>query len=278
MKILVLLLQIIIVAPIASQELKDVEPMSDRAFERYYKRLQRYDNDEKLLIESIDRLKDNYITSNHAFIVAQLFDTDKARLDFASLIYHRVSDELNILEVCDAFQRISYAIRFYDYVREQREIRLNDFQDTFKIADSVIDDKPSPSSEKKPDPEKTDIEPDTEIKEEAPLDNQNIEIIYPEAKSYQGEKNCETPISENVFSQFLDHLNKVQSDSEKVKICLDFAPEQCFTTQQVMKIAESITNLDYRFALIRTFSNFVYDPENFHYTHQLFDSKEYMKK
>lgn len=267
MKKLVFFLQILIIAPLAGQELIEIEPMSDRAFDRYYKRLQRYDNDDKLLIESIDRLRDNYITSNHAFIVAQLFESDKVRLDFASLIYHRVSDELNVLEVSDAFNRISYALRFYDYVREQREIELEKFKDALNRTDNIHSDIAKQADE----------EPDSDVitdtSEEIKFDDKIQEIVYPNASMYEGDKNCVNPLPDNVFNQFMEHLNKVESDSEKVKICLEFAPEQCFTTHQVMKVAESISNIDYRFALVKTFFNFVFDPENFSYTSQLFDDE-----
>lgn len=109
-------------------------------------------------------------------------------------------------------------------------------------------------------------------KDEKIAENQNEEkksLVFPSAVDYKGAKACDNYLGEKQFLAFANAVAQIEDEQEKVKICMEYSHNYCFTTEQIMKLGVIIKNEAYRFIFFKTAYETVYDRDNFLYVKQL---------
>lgn len=274
MKIIQLvLINLLIFATANAQNVILQEPMNERSFKRYYDRIQKIDDEDKRVIRGIELLKDDFITANQLFLAVALFEDDNNKLHFAELASEKVSDRINILVVCDAFGKISYALKFYDFIRENRAIE-NQSVPAVVPFELFMEEPPKDKLTKE---EINKKEHEIQIKEPelpdmlGPIENR---YSFPEHSFYTGIKKCNNPLTDNVFEKFYTSVSGLGTEREKTEIILEYAEKYCFSTAQIMRLALLITNENIRYVMLITLFNNVFDPGNYLFVKQLLGSNE----
>ncbi|NJL12718.1 MAG: DUF4476 domain-containing protein [Microscillaceae bacterium] len=101
------------------------QPIADYLFQQRRSIVNQPVADAQKLIRAKKAVEENCLTSVQIRDLAQLFQSEEARLDFARHAFFYAFDQDNYYEVYNAFARFSNAFRLHDYVLSQRNPVFN---------------------------------------------------------------------------------------------------------------------------------------------------------
>ncbi|GDX51984.1 hypothetical protein LBMAG27_10310 [Bacteroidota bacterium] len=200
----------------------------------------------KLSTQPTDQLKLNYLNtwlrgrcllSNHAYQLAAVFYDDGMRLQFAYSAYPNIYDKENYYLLFDAFNSLSFAFRFYDFVN----------------GNTVEYQAPPPPSPVK-------IFPD---------------LNYPSPVGYKGVGGCSLPMSDNDFMVLVTPVVQQQGDVNRMNTGTQFIQNNCVSLAQLIMLSTLIQLDMNRMKFLKQNITRCYDIQNFSFADQLFSTQAY---
>lgn len=200
----------------------------------------------KLSAQPTDQLKLNYLNSwmrgrcvmsDQAYLLASMFNDDNARLQFAISAYPIIYDKQNYYAVFDAFNSLSYAFRFYDFVNS-----------------NIIEyNEPPP-------PAPVEIFPD---------------LNYPSSVGYKGLIACDLPMSDNDFNVLVKPIVDAIGDVNRGTTASTFMQANCISMAQFMMLSTLIQLDMNRMKFLKQNFTHCYDLQNYSFAAQLFTTQNY---
>ncbi len=200
----------------------------------------------KISTQPTDQLKLNYLNtwlrgqcllSDHAYQLASVFNDDGMRLQFAYSAYPNIYDKQNYYTLFDAFNSLSYAFRFYDFVNG-----------------NVIEYQTPPV------PAPLEIFP---------------ELNYPSPVGYKGVSGCSLPMSDNDFMVLVTPVIQQQSDVTRMNAATQFIQSNCVSIAQMMMLS-TLIQLDLnRMKFMKQNLTKCCDIQNFSFADQVFSTQVY---
>ena len=233
MKIKVILLMLIAFVALKVTAQEKVEMVQDSFLEKKIKMIQRGPQDDDKLYREFRGWHDHYrFTSAQVRRICDLFRTDQKKLDFAIDSYVDVADKENFWIVYDAFNKMSTAIRLYDYILvseggSREEPIVDDFYDEG--------------------------------------------YDYPVWEQYNGPHRCNGPMEEQMFRSEVRSVGG-KGLNNGITDFGDRFSSYCISIRQLMKICMMTQDERQRLSLIQNLWQVVYDVDNIDYLAQLFRS------
>lgn len=226
-----------------------IRVMNTVEFSRLNNRLQAASTDEVKLTFAKNAIKNSCLTSAQAKQITQTFQSDFHRLDFAMDAFHKTIDAHDFYEVFDSFIYFSNAFRLHDYILSYQKELHSDVKD--KKVDEVV----------------------KVIKEEVKAPNiQFPKYNYPSVFQYNGERQCERPLSDEVFMDIAQQLVAQNNDFNKLTVASVGALSHCLSVEQLMKLASLLSTDENKLTfLIKAYPS-VFDPGNYLSVQQVFTS------
>jgi len=173
------------------------------------------------------------LSTSQVKIIANYFDNDFDRLEFAKTAYPKTTDQANFYDVYDAFAYFSTVFRLHDYVLQ---LKGNGNGNSLPL--------PTPT-----------------------ITFPNYD--YPNTLNYTGQKFCAFPMQEGTFLAQAQQIQQQSIESNKLLQAVQLANAQCLSTAQIMKLA-SLLNADVnRLSLLQQTYDAAYDPGNFQAAEQV---------
>ncbi|MEI7803376.1 MAG: DUF4476 domain-containing protein [Bacteroidota bacterium] len=178
------------------------------------------------------------LLSSDVMQLAVLFSDDAVRLQFCETVYPNIFDKQNYYSVFDAFNSLSYAFRFHDFVNG-----------------IIIEYNESP-----PSPIPVKIFPD---------------LNYPSPVGYKGLAGCQLPMSDNDFNVLVKPVTDAQGDVNRGNSATEFMKSNCVSMAQLMKLATLIQlDLNRQKFMKQNFAK-CFDMQNYTYAAQVFSTQSY---
>ncbi len=203
----------------------------------------------KISTQPTDQLKLNYLNawlrgrcllSDHAYQLASVFYDDGMRLQFAYSAYPNIYDKQHYYALFDAFNSLSYAFQFYDFVN------------LTNLGGQVVIDPPPPINVK--------LFPD---------------LNYPSPVGYKGVSGCSLPMSDNDFMVLVIPVTEQQGDVNRMNAATQFIQSNCVTIAQMMMLA-TLVQLDLnRMKFLKQNLAKCYDIQNYSFAEQVFSTQVY---
>jgi len=200
----------------------------------------------KLNTQPTDQLKLNYLNtwlrgrcllSDHAYQLASVFYDDGMRLQFAFSVYPNIYDKQNYYTLFDAFNSLSYAFRFYDFVNG-----------------NIIEYQAPPP------PPTVKLFP---------------ELNYPNPIGYKGLVGCNLPMSDNDFNILVMPIVDQQGDMNRLNAASQFMLSNCISIAQMMMLS-TLIQLDLnRMKFLKQNLTKSYDIQNYNFAEQVFSTQVY---
>ncbi|HAP00639.1 MAG TPA: hypothetical protein DCQ93_01825 [Bacteroidetes bacterium] len=182
-------------------------------------------------------LRGKCVQSGQAKSIALLFQSDDMRLQYCYAAYSALSDKENYYALFDAFNALSYAFLFYDFVNENIAET-----NTVPIPDSVK------------------LFPD---------------LNYPSPVSYKGMTGCNLPMSDNDFNLLVKPVVDAQGDVNRATAATQFVQSNCVSMAQLMMLSTLIQlDLNRQKFMKQNFTK-CYDMENYPAAAQVFSTQSY---
>lgn len=200
----------------------------------------------KLNTQPTDQLKLNYLNtwlrgrcllSDHAYQLASVFYDDGMRLQFAYSAYPNIYDKQNYYSLFDAFNSLSYAFRFYDFVNGN-------------IVEYLAPPPPAPVK----------LFPD---------------LNYPSPVGYKGVSGCILPISDNDFMVLISTIVEQQGDVNRMNTGTQFIQSNCVSMAQLMMLSTLIQLDMNRMKFLKQNLALCCDIQNFSFAEQVFSTQVY---
>ncbi|MGC9331921.1 MAG: DUF4476 domain-containing protein [Bacteroidales bacterium] len=234
------------------------EVMSQSKFESYLEELQMIKTPAGKMEFAMEVAEKEYFFVGQIQEMALMLPHDNLRYQFALRAFEHAINPRHYYTVLDAFELKSTAFRFADAVRNYTSRYLagsqqsSDNSNTLNVSKSYAENR----------------------KYKVVSDDLN----YPDVSEYVNvNTNCRNPISSSQFQHILDTLKSVQTMEDKTSIAKNIAQNNCLSTAQIMKIANTILDEEMRYDLFTATYDYVYDADNFAYVKQLLESKENKK-
>lgn len=300
-KFLFLLSFAILASGISAQDVKSHKPMSKFSYKIYTKRISKpRKTEEKRRIKAVKLLRWKHISSNQLYKASLIIQDEGQRLVYVKEAYPKITDKSNALMLTNAFEKYLHVQLLWEFIErnnEQLGIAPMDLESYTKylslkekkkdkqrdeIAKNENKDKPKDKTEpvKPQEPqvvEKPETPVQTDKEETKPTEPSSTNsIVYPKAEGYTGSKGCESCLNEQQFLAFKNALSRYETDEEKTKICMEYVYTYCFSTAQVMQLAELIKNEKMRFVFLKTAYEKVYDRDNYLHVKQLLITQSYI--
>lgn len=262
--------------------------MSNWTFNRYYNKVNNVNKDDRKLTKAVNFIKNKNISANQTLKISKLFNEDHVRLAYVKRIYSKITDKSNAITICDAFSNFSYSQLLWEYIKEEnKKLNINNSDIEQYVDYAKLKDKKKDKQTEQNQADKTNIasEETTKIKDNKQettvndkpqnntvKENNNTNYEFPDASVYKGKTFCENPLNDKMFKAFYNSVLQMQDDGDKTKICMEYVDKYCFTCSQLMKLALLIKLENYRFVLLKTSYDKIYDKKNFSYTSQVLSS------
>lgn len=299
--ILFFLSLVIISTSVAAQDGKTHKPMSRFCYKIYINRLEKPKKEERRRKKGVRIMKRKYISSNQLYKSALIFRDDNQKLIYVKEVYPRITDKSNAIIVCDAFENFSHAQILWEYIKENNarygvpkpdldtytqyldlkdrkkdkqkdviESGGKDKTETTNNSLTILDVKSDETAVVQTDKQETTNKTDEVVKPEVQVEN--AQFVFPDASNYNGNKGCDGFLADKPFQAFANSVAQFKSDDERAKICMEYVYTYCFTTSQVMKLANLIEGENYRYVFLKTAYEKVYDRDNYLHVKQLLTS------
>lgn len=200
----------------------------------------------KTSTQPTDQLKLNYLNtwlrgrclmSDNAYLLASVFYDDGMRLQFAYSAYPNIYDKHNYYSLFDAFNSLSYAFRFYDFVNGN-------------IVENLAPPPPAPIK----------LFPD---------------LNYPSPVGYKGVSGCILPMSDNDFMVLITTIVEQQGDVNRINTGTQFIQSNCVSMAQLMRLSTLIQLDMNRMKFLKQNLALCYDIQNFSFAEQVFSTQVY---
>lgn len=232
MKVRSIFLLIIAFITLSLSAQEKVELVQDSFLDKKIKMLQRGQDDDRLYQEFKGWQGSYRFTSAQVRRVCDLFRTDQKRLEFAIDSYADVVDKENFWIVYDAFNKMSSAIRLYDFIL---------------ITEGAIHEDPGVD------------------------DFYDLGYDYPDWERYNGPHTCGAPMQEDLFRSEVKSFGGRGISGGFNSFGTRFS-SYCISVRQLMKICLVTQDERQRLSLINDLWTVVYDVDNIDYLAQLFKS------
>ncbi|GAB4397610.1 MAG: hypothetical protein OHK0053_14450 [Microscillaceae bacterium] len=221
------------------------QPIADYLFQQRRSNVNQPVADAQKLIRAKKAVEENCLTSVQIRDLAQLFQSEEARLDFARHAFFYAFDQDNYYEVYNAFARFSNAFRLHDYVLSQRNTVFN----------------PTPNNPSNP--------------SFPPVSNPLPNLIfpaydYPNYYGYTGPQNCNFPMSDYDFYQVAQEVQQLPNENARQNRLSSLAGQSCMVTEQAMKLASMLQSENNRMIFLKMAWPRIYDAAHFIRADQLF--------
>lgn len=199
-------------------------PISPAVFQTGFNSVALQQGDPAKLIRATRFTSDKCMSASQVKMIALLFATDSARLDYCKSAYAHTVDPANYYDVYDAFRAFSAALRLYNYVEHY----------TGPTA-------PAPAAQ-------------------VSFPN----YAYPDTLRYVGKKGCAGPaMNATAFQQAAQNVFAQPTDESKLVAVQDIAARNCLTFAQAMKLAALLQADNFRLRVLTTTFPSVYDQEHY---------------
>jgi hypothetical protein len=216
------------------------QPITNFAFQQRKREVQNQPSDAQKLTSTRQLLEGNCLSSLQIKELADLFQDDYSRLEFAKNAYLRAFDRANFYEVYNSFQYFSTVFILHDYIGE---IKLN--QGNWNNN--------SPNN---------------------PRGTLNFpNLIYPNHLDYAGARRCENPLNDNDFYRLAWEISNLPNETNKIDKMNALTNNNCMTTGQLMRLTTLLVNENNRLEFLKRAYNQVYDVANYSQAVQVFSNQ-----
>ncbi len=224
-------------------------PLSTVEFNQRRQQIVAAGNEARRLQIAIRVSQENCLTAQQVKEIAQSFNDEFNRLDYAQRAYASVFDPENYYEVYDAFGKFSTAIRLYDFINGRGT------SSPVLINPNPINPNPTNPNPVNPNPI-------------AGYPNYN----YPDFQSYAGVKNCGFPISESMFESVAQRIRTSSPATMRMNIARQSVQNNCLSTSQVMRLVSLLPEAN-RLEILRLSYEHIYDVANLVAASQVFEQR-----
>ncbi len=202
------------------------QPVSNFTFQGFKRELQNQNSDSPRLNTARGLLNNNCFSASQIKELAEIFQEDFPRLEFAKTAYDKVFDRTNFYEVYNSFAYFSTVFMLHDFVLEKRGNNNNNNNNN--------------NSPNFPN------------------------LIYPNAVGYVGASKCNNPVTYNDFIIIAIEVNNLGTDELKInKLGEYFSQNTCFTTAQIMRFATLLQNENNRLNYLKRMYPRSFDSGNY---------------
>ncbi|MCU0447457.1 MAG: DUF4476 domain-containing protein [Microscillaceae bacterium] len=216
------------------------QPVVNFTFQQRKREIQTQMSDTQRSSVARQFVEGNCLSSVQVKEIADLFQDDYARLEFAKIAYLRTSDRHNFYEVYNAFQYFSTVFILHDYIWE------------IKMRNGLGNNNPNNNSN-------------------TTLNFPNL--IYPNHLDYTGARRCENPLNDNDFYRAAWEISNLNTENNKIDRMGNLANNNCLTTAQLMRLATLLGNENNRLEFLKRVYNRVYDVGNYAQAVQVFSNQ-----
>ena len=232
MKIKLLLLALIFILKNSAHAQNCGTPMTQAVFQTGFNQVAIQPDNNSKLIAANNLLNNSCMLSSQVKQMSQLFNADEPRYNYCKAAYTHVYDPANFYDVYDAFQKFSWAIRLYDFVKS-----------------SVVE------------PPHTNTEP------VFPNINYPAYFGYKGKKGCQG-----PVISENDFLAIAKTVFIQPNDQAKFSAAQNAGATRCLSMAMDMKLASLMGNEALKLSLMQSLFPVVHDQEVYDAARQIFSA------
>jgi hypothetical protein len=215
--------------------------VSNFAFQGMLSNLNSKPDDAQKLEMAKKIVNENKLLSDQVKKIAELFGNDYSRLEFAQLAYDNTVDKDNYYEVYNSFSYFSSVFRLHDYVSQKRG--------------------------------GTKVIPVEEVKVMG-----FPSYDYPDYRKYFGKIGCTNIISDNDFTSLAEKVFNEPNEDKKLALANNISYSSCLQTAQAMKVASLLQNEKSRLDFLQKARPKVFDPDNYKYAMQVFNSENFKKE
>ncbi|TAE46508.1 MAG: DUF4476 domain-containing protein [Cytophagales bacterium] len=220
------------------------QPVSNFAFQGFKRDIQTQNGDNARLNTAKSILNNNCFGANQIKELAELFQDDFSRLDFAKTAYDRTFDKGNFYDVYNSFAYFSTVFMLHDFVLERRGGNSSNNNNNNNNQNNNNQNNP--------------IFPN---------------LLYPNAFGYVGQSRCNNPLSVNNFNLMARDVNVLNGDDAKInKLGEYFAQNICMTTAQIMQFSTLLQNENNRLNYLRRMYARSFDSGNYQQAVQVLSS------
>jgi hypothetical protein len=216
------------------------QPITNFALQQRKREVQNQPTDAQKLAISRQFLDGSCLSSLQIKELADLFQDDYSRLEFAKNAYLRAFDRANFYEVYNSFQYFSTVFILHDYIGE---IKLNQGNWNNNPVNN-------------------------------PRGTLNFpNLIYPNHLDYAGARRCENPLNDNDFYRLAWEISNLTTENQKIDRMNTLASNNCMTTGQLMRLTTLLANENNRLEFLKRAYNQVYDVNNYSQAVQVFSNQ-----
>lgn len=213
-----------------------IQAVNDQTYQSHRQFVLNQFNDNGKLQAVKSLFSNNCYTSNQLKDMAQLFQDDYIRLEFAKPAYQTCVDKQNFYEVYNAFHFFSNVFKLHDYVLELKNNKPRD---------------PQPNTN------------NPQIQLSFPPLN------YPPYSNYSGTFRCNYPMNEPTFGQLALETYQLKDENSRLNKLKEVAIQYCLATQHLMKLTSLLSLETNRLTILKKAVNNIYDWNNYGQAAQL---------
>jgi hypothetical protein len=217
------------------------QPINNFAFQQRKREIQNQGSDAQKLTNTRQFLEGNCLSSLQVKELADLFQDDYSRLEFAKNAYLRTFDRPNFYEVYNSFQYFSTVFILHDYIAE------------IKMNQGNWNNNPNNNNPR------------------GALNFPNL--IYPNHLDYAGARRCENPLNDNDFYRLAWEISNLPNENSKIDKMNALTSQNCMTTGQLMRLATLLANENNRLEFLKRAYNQVYDAGSYSQAVQVFSNQ-----
>jgi Domain of unknown function (DUF4476) len=216
------------------------QPINHFALQKRKQEIQNQASDAQKLSSTRQFLEGNCLSSLQIKELADLFQDDYSRLEFAKNAYLRAFDRANFYEVYNSFQYFSTVFILHDYIAE------------IKMNQGNWNNNPNNN----------------------PRGTLNFpNLIYPNHLNYVGVRHCENPLNDNDFYRWAWEISNLPNENNKIDKMNTLSNQNCMTTGQLMRLSTLLANENNRLDFLKRAYNQVYDAGNYSQAVQVFSNQ-----
>jgi hypothetical protein len=182
---------------------------------------------------AISAVKTSCLNTFQLLDLLSMFGEDIDKLDLAIVAYPQLVNKEDVYDVYNAFAYFSTAFRYHDYVHEQSENQSTNQQ--------------------------VQVQPVIQQPVQVSFPSMN----YPNPFVYQGNHNCNLPLSEGDFIVFVREIAMQSTEALKLQFAMNLASNSCLTTAQSMKTSTLLQVEQNRLTFLQAAYMRIYDEANF---------------
>ncbi|MEO1655550.1 MAG: DUF4476 domain-containing protein, partial [Bacteroidota bacterium] len=247
-KPLLILFLIATLSPAFAQSNNCSFPISSNGFAKLKQRVLQISNQNSRLQEALRASRQYCFSAQQVKELTQTLQSEYSRFEFAKSAFLKTVDQTNFYDVYDAFEKLSTAIRLYDYVQDKLNQNANN--------NNNQNDNPNNPGDN-------------------PYGIQFPNYNYPNANLYRGKTNCNNRLSNRDFYQVAREVQQAPTELMKLRRIESLLASTCMETAQTMKLASLLSSENNRLAFFKYIYSHTYDVDNFRSVLQLLTQNSY---